>query len=103
MDDAEREEALATTVNGAAVGVLAEETRRAGALLVHCSTDYAFDGRKDAPYTEDDPPCPGGAARAAALSPRLGLAGEIPRVVSHARQAKLCPSYRGFSSFPLRP
>jgi dTDP-4-dehydrorhamnose reductase len=58
VDDAEREEALATTVNGTAVGVIAEEARRAGALLVHYSTDYVFDGRKDTPYTEDDPPCP---------------------------------------------
>jgi dTDP-4-dehydrorhamnose reductase len=58
VDDAERDEPLAATVNGAAVGVIAEEARRAGALLVHYSTDYVFDGRKDAPYTEDDPPCP---------------------------------------------
>jgi dTDP-4-dehydrorhamnose reductase len=58
VDDAEREEALATTVNGTAVGVIAEEARRAGALLIHYSTDYVFDGRKDTPYTEDDPPCP---------------------------------------------
>lgn len=58
VDDAEREEGLATTVNATAVGVIAEEARRAGALLVHYSTDYVFDGRKDAPYTEDDPPCP---------------------------------------------
>jgi dTDP-4-dehydrorhamnose reductase len=58
VDDAERDEALAATVNGTAVGVIAEEARRAGALLVHYSTDYVFDGRKDAPYTEDDPPCP---------------------------------------------
>jgi dTDP-4-dehydrorhamnose reductase len=58
VDDAEREEALATTVNGAAAGVLAQEAARAGALLLHYSTDYVFDGRKDGPYSEDDPPCP---------------------------------------------
>ena len=58
VDDAEREEELATTVNGIAVGVIAEEARRARALLVHYSTDYVFDGRKDSPYDEDDPPCP---------------------------------------------
>jgi len=58
VDDAEREEELATVVNGTAVGVIAEEAHRAGALLVHYSTDYVFDGRKDAPYHEDDPPCP---------------------------------------------
>jgi dTDP-4-dehydrorhamnose reductase len=58
VDDAEREEMLATTVNGAAVGVLAEEARRTGALLVHYSTDYVFDGLKDDPYAEEDPPNP---------------------------------------------
>jgi dTDP-4-dehydrorhamnose reductase len=58
VDDAEREEALATTVNGMAAGVLAQEATRVGALLVHYSTDYVFDGRKDGPYAEDDPPCP---------------------------------------------
>ena len=71
VDDAEREEALAMTVNGAAVRVIAEEARRAGALLVHYSTDYVFDGRKDAPYVEDDPPCPVNAYG------RSKLAGEI--------------------------
>jgi dTDP-4-dehydrorhamnose reductase len=58
VDDAEREEALATTVNGTAAGVLAQEAARAGVLLVHYSTDYVFDGRKDGPYAEDDPPRP---------------------------------------------
>src|SRR5262245_3149765 len=58
VDEAEREEALATTVNGTAVGVMAQEACRIGALLVHYSTDYVFDGLKDAPYSEEDPPLP---------------------------------------------
>lgn len=58
VDDAEREETLATTVNGTAVGVMAQEACRIGALLVHYSTDYVFDGLKDGPYTEEDPPHP---------------------------------------------
>ena len=58
VDDAEREEMLATTVNATAVGVIAQEARRAGALLIHYSTDYVFDGRKDGPYTEEDLPHP---------------------------------------------
>jgi len=58
VDKAEKEEQLATVVNGTAVGVMAEEARKHGALLVHYSTDYVFDGTKDSPYTEDDPPSP---------------------------------------------
>lgn len=58
VDKAEHEEKLATTVNGTAVGVIAEESRKAGILLVHYSTDYVFDGVKQTPYTEDDAPNP---------------------------------------------
>src|SRR5215475_12838061 len=58
VDDAEREEQLATTVNATAVDVMAQEARTTGALLVHYSTDYVFDGLKDAPYEEADPPHP---------------------------------------------
>jgi dTDP-4-dehydrorhamnose reductase len=58
VDKAEDEEKLATIVNGTAVGVLADEARKSGALLIQYSTDYVFDGTKEFPYTEDDPPCP---------------------------------------------
>jgi dTDP-4-dehydrorhamnose reductase len=58
VDKAEQEEQLATTVNGTAVGAMADESRKAGILLVHYSTDYIFDGEKPSPYTEDDVPHP---------------------------------------------
>jgi len=58
VDRAESETDAARAVNGRAPGVLAEEARRAGALLVHYSTDYVFDGTKPAPYVESDPPAP---------------------------------------------
>lgn len=61
VDKAETEETLAMRVNGEAPGVLAEEAKRLGALLVHYSTDYIFDGRNDRPYVEDDAPAPAGA------------------------------------------
>ena len=54
VDQAEREAELAFAVNAAAPGVLAEEAAKLGALLVHYSTDYVFDGTKDGPYVEDD-------------------------------------------------
>jgi len=58
VDKAEDEPDLATAVNGQAPGVLAEEAKRLGALLVHYSTDYIFDGAKRSPYVEDDAPNP---------------------------------------------
>lgn len=58
VDKAESEPDLAMAVNGNAPGVLAEEAKKLGALLVHYSTDYVFDGTKDIPYTEEDIPNP---------------------------------------------
>ena len=54
VDRAEAEEPLARAVNAIAPGVIADEAKRAGALLVHYSTDYVFDGAKAAPYVEAD-------------------------------------------------
>lgn len=58
VDKAEDEEKLATAINGAAPGIMAEEAERINALLVHYSTDYVFDGELDRPYTENDSPNP---------------------------------------------
>lgn len=58
VDQAEKDTDLAMAINGQAPGVMAEEARKLGALLVHYSTDYVFDGTKDSPYTEQDAPNP---------------------------------------------
>lgn len=58
VDKAESEPELALAVNGTAPGVMAEEAKRLGAVMVHYSTDYVFDGSKTKPYTEEDIPCP---------------------------------------------
>jgi dTDP-4-dehydrorhamnose reductase len=58
VDKAESEQDLAMRINGVAPGIMAEEAKRLGALLVHYSTDYVFDGSKRSPYTEDDAPNP---------------------------------------------
>jgi dTDP-4-dehydrorhamnose reductase len=58
VDAAENERELAWTINAKAPGFLAEEARKTGALLVHYSTDYVFDGTKGSPYTESDPTAP---------------------------------------------
>jgi dTDP-4-dehydrorhamnose reductase len=58
VDRAESDELAAHVVNAIAPAVMAEEASQIGALFVHYSTDYVFDGRKQTPYTEDDPPNP---------------------------------------------
>ena len=58
VDRAETDREAAHAVNAVAPGVLGEEAARLGALLVHFSTDYVFDGAKRYPYVEDDPTGP---------------------------------------------
>lgn len=58
VDKAESEHDLAYAVNAVAPGVLAEETQRLGATLLHYSTDYVFDGTLSRPYSEADTPAP---------------------------------------------
>lgn len=58
VDRAESEPEAAMRINGTAPGVFAEEAGRLGALLVHYSTDYVFDGTKATPYVEADPTHP---------------------------------------------
>lgn len=53
VDAAERERDAAFAINARAPQVFAEEARRSGALLIHYSTDYVFDGEASAPYDED--------------------------------------------------
>ncbi len=55
VDRAETEMAMAMLINGEVPAALADEANRHGALLVHYSTDYVFDGLADRPYGEDDP------------------------------------------------
>ena len=54
VDKAESEPEKARLINAVAPGVLAEAARRRGAVLVHISSDYVFDGAKSAPYVEED-------------------------------------------------
>jgi dTDP-4-dehydrorhamnose reductase len=58
VDRAESEPEAALAVNARAPAVLAEMARLHGALLVHYSTDYVFDGRKRGPYAEEDATAP---------------------------------------------
>jgi dTDP-4-dehydrorhamnose reductase len=74
VDRAESEPDLAMKVNGVAPGIMAEEAKRLGAILVHYSTDYVFDGELDRPYVEDDPPNPVNAYGKTKLAGELAVA-----------------------------
>jgi dTDP-4-dehydrorhamnose reductase len=58
VDRAESESDAAMQINRDAPATFAEEANRLGALLVHYSTDYVFDGTSARPYREDDPTVP---------------------------------------------
>jgi dTDP-4-dehydrorhamnose reductase len=54
VDKAETERELAVAVNAVAPGIFGEEAAKLGALVIHYSTDYVFDGTKQGAYVEDD-------------------------------------------------
>lgn len=61
VDRAEQEEAQATRINSEAVGMVGRWAAAHGALVVHYSTDYVFDGTATVPYPVDAPAAPLGA------------------------------------------
>lgn len=58
VDKAQSEEKLVRAINATATGELAQAARAVRAAFLHVSTDYVFDGKKGAPYTEVDAPHP---------------------------------------------
>jgi dTDP-4-dehydrorhamnose reductase len=58
VDGAEADPGPVMAVNAIGAGHLARECGARGALLVHVSTDYVFDGTKREPYREEDCPRP---------------------------------------------
>jgi dTDP-4-dehydrorhamnose reductase len=81
VDRAESEEPLAFAVNAEAPSRLAVETGRRGIPLVHISTDYVFDGRKGAPYVEQDAVAPLNAYGRSKLAGERGVRAANPRHV----------------------
>ena len=78
VDLAEDHPIDALNVNAFGIRALARAAAATGALLVHYSTDFVFDGTADRPYAEDDPPNPRSVYGASKL---LGewFAGDAPR------------------------
>lgn len=87
VDKAESEPELAQRINAEAPAAMAAAAARIGALFVHYSTDYVFDGAKAEPYDEDDTPAPRSAYG------RSKLAGEEGVRASGARHLILRTSW----------
>ena len=54
VPEAEKNQDLANNINGYAVGYIANACQLIGAVLVHYSTDYVFDGKNKKGYREED-------------------------------------------------
>jgi dTDP-4-dehydrorhamnose reductase len=97
VDRAEEEPEAARMVNARAPETIGEVARTRGALVVHYSTDYVFDGRATRPYREEDPPAPLG------VYARTKLEGERALAASGARSIIIRTSWlfgRHGKSFP---
>lgn len=79
VDKAESDQERATAVNAVAPGVLGEEAAKLGALVVHYSTDYVFDGTKDGAHYETDPTNPQSVYGSSKRDGELALANANPR------------------------
>jgi dTDP-4-dehydrorhamnose reductase len=79
VDRAEDEPALARAINAEGAGAVAAAAARAGAPVIHLSTDYVFSGEAPAPYEEEDIPAPAGAYGQSKLEGERAVAAANPR------------------------
>jgi len=79
VDVAEDAPELAKQINADAPAVLAEESNRLGIPIIHYSTDYVFDGRKETSYSETDPTGPLGVYGQTKLEGELAVCSINPR------------------------
>jgi dTDP-4-dehydrorhamnose reductase len=89
VDGAEEHETAATAVNGTGAGNVAAAAARAGAWLVHVSSDYVFDGRASEPYTETAGTGPEGAYGRSKLAGEHAVAEAAPEGSAIVRSAWL--------------
>jgi dTDP-4-dehydrorhamnose reductase len=78
VDGAESAEGEATVINGAGAGHVAAAAFAAGALVVHMSSDYVFDGTAREPYREAAPPSPQSAYGRSKRAGEIAVAGAAP-------------------------
>ncbi|MEU7742754.1 dTDP-4-dehydrorhamnose reductase [Nonomuraea sp. NPDC049158] len=96
VDEAELTPGIGHRVNALAPGYLAAACVRAGAALVHVSTDYVFDGARRTPYGESDPVAPlmrYGRAKAAGEAAALRAGGQVYVVRTCRMYSRHGPSF----------
>jgi len=96
VDRAESDYDLAMRVNGIAPGVLADEAKRLGALLVHYSTDYIFGGETTSSYVETDTANPVNAYGLTKLEGEKRIAGSGCRYLTLRTSWVYAPRGRNF-------
>lgn len=87
VDKAESEPEQAFAINRDGAGAVAEAAEAVGAPVIHFSTDYVFDGRKEGAYLEGDPIAPQGVYGTSKLQ------GEIAVAAAHSRHVILRTSW----------
>ena len=103
VDAAEDQERQALAVNGLGAANLAAACAATGALLVHPSTDYVFDGRARRPYAEDAPTGPAGAYGRTKLAGEQAVRAALPDASYVVRTAWLYGAHgKNFAKTMLR-
>jgi len=103
VDAAEEHEAEALAINGAGVANLAAACAALGAILVHPSTDYVFDGAAAAPYAEDAATAPVGAYGRTKLAGERAVRAALPGASYIVRTAWLYGAHgKNFAATMLR-
>ncbi|MBW6496975.1 MAG: dTDP-4-dehydrorhamnose reductase [Bacteroidales bacterium] len=92
VDKAEDDKGQATLLNSTATKYIAEASAKVGALMVHISTDYVFDGKNFKPYTEND------TANPKSIYGKSKLDGEI-EVMFNAKRAVIIRTSWLYSSY----
>lgn len=79
VDRAEEEKEKAFAINAEGAGNIARIAAETGAVMIHISTDYVFDGEKEGPYSENDRPNPTGVYGLSKLSGEEKVRQACPR------------------------